>query len=280
VRGDIENSHIYQWPSKGNKENRIFLENNQSIRLYLKIADEPWWLVSRSNQTKPEGWISELDIKSVSSCNQIPKYSLSELPSQYFGSVVFADSFIETSNRWINNDSDLEYSKVSGYQILVIPAHKGENLNEKQNYGRHSSWSIPTGFSLATSYRVSFSNFNSFFGFRFRSIHDLNDYIEVRFYKERCLVSYHIFEDNFEIYPSIPVPFENEFCYSSTESMIVLSMDLTDTRNQYLFTGMYQNEPLPVFEFSDLENRFNELEFEFFTSEARLEIDYVLFTAK
>jgi len=262
------------------KSNAIPLRNKQGIRLYSKISEEPWWLASRTNKIEPEGWIFEPDINSVIYCADLPEISMSELPDEYFGEIILAESISGVLNRWINDESDLEFPQVYDnnlYRMLIIPAHNGETEIEKVNYAKLNNQTVKFDSNIVVSYRVSFTSFQSYFGFRFISIKDPGDYFDVRFYKDKCQVSYHVFEDNHEIAPTNSFPFQNNLCYSMNDSLIVLSLFKNNNGNK-IISGSYQDEKLPIFELVDAESRFDEMEFVIITSQARLEIDYVLLT--
>ncbi len=263
---------IYDQPSSGRTLNSTTLHSGDEINLYRKLKYEPWWLVSRGSRNMPEGWLHEGFVQNADDCQidlggGLPLSTLQDSPKS-------VDIYVEETFSTL----DYEWQFVDGSK----PSTRGGTLHIPDGrlyVAQLTNQSIPDTVDLRTSLNRDSGGTDSYVAIRFLSREISNSYFEVRFHRNLCTYSYHLFIEDNEVNSPEPIQLGNEArCDSVNEVFITLLLASGEEANNLSLSGTYNDEVLIPFPILDEYNLFNEINIAFVADNTDTRVDYLLVT--
>ncbi|MEW5987007.1 MAG: hypothetical protein AB1791_10275 [Chloroflexota bacterium] len=281
LRPDVEDPRLYAQASAGRTMGSVPLNPGDSVLLWARLDQEPWWLASRSSSGVPEGWLRADAIGDEAGCQSLPTLPLTAVAgspvSVLAGTLpqaVVADTFSTQNYRWLDGE---------GQPMQAVRQPLGDLVLSLPKYGlslaRLSNQTLPGTFDLyANLRRASQVLEGSYIAVRLVS-ERMGDsaYVEIRFDTVDCAYSYHVFEDGKEKWNAFPPPLEDEAnCTSRDDHFLFLAADLDPVAEKITLHGSYNGFSLQAVPVEDSQGIFQTTTLVLVSNTTALDVEYVL----
>ncbi len=271
IKAGERDPRIYMRPSTGVLNNSISLSSGARVKLYSRLEDEPWWLVSLETNYTPQGWVQVTDVTPESTCSDIPTVGLERGVGLSPEQVVVADSFNANEYEWVSNDGSPVERAFDDQVILVLSASSDIEVAHLQDGLELDKFALYSSFS-----RESRSLNDSYVGIRIVSSETQDTYIEVIFLRKDCAHQYRGVVNGAINNETIAYPLDSTGCTNKDSIFVSLNIQLDEMGKNLIVSGTYNDKPLIDFTQPDVQKLFEEGTIEFVSYDTRMEIDYVL----